>query len=68
MVSVTTLHAGGVFNVLPNEATAAGTFRAGDDDFVRIKRRVEEVVVGVAATYGCDATVDFTPEGRVPYP
>ena len=69
MVSVTTLHAGGVFNVLPNEATAAGTFFAlSDDDFARIKRRVEEVVVGVAATYGCDATVDFTPDGRVPYP
>jgi metal-dependent amidase/aminoacylase/carboxypeptidase family protein len=53
VVSVTTLRAGGVFNVLPDEATAAGTFFALDDsDFARIKRRVEEVVVGVAAAYG----------------
>ena len=69
VVSVTTLNAGGVFNVLPNTASAAGTFFAlGDDDFERIKRRVEEVVMGVAATHGCNATIDFRPDGRVPYP
>ena len=58
-----------MFNVLPDHATAAGTFFAlSDGDFARIKRRVEEVVMGVAATYGCTASIDFRPDGRVPYP
>jgi metal-dependent amidase/aminoacylase/carboxypeptidase family protein len=58
-----------VFNVLPDEATAAGTFFAlNDNDFARIKRRIEEVVTGVAAAFGCSASVDFAPDGRVPYP
>lgn len=69
VVSVTTLNAGGVFNVLPDEATAAGTFFAlSDADFARVKRRIEDVVMGIAAAHGCNATIDFRPDGRVPYP
>lgn len=44
----------GAFNVIPHAVRLAGTMRAvSDDTMQRLRRRVEEVMVGTAATYGC---------------
>lgn len=54
VVSVTTLHSGTAFNVIPEEATLGGTIRTFDP-FVRRKvlERFEQVVRGTAEALGC---------------
>jgi metal-dependent amidase/aminoacylase/carboxypeptidase family protein len=67
VLSVTTLRAGTVNNVTPDEARLGGTLRAlTHADMERLRRRVGEVAAAVAAAHGCTAEVDWH-EGDHPY-
>jgi IAA-amino acid hydrolase len=72
VVSATVLRAGAEagFNVAPDVADVGGTLRALDAaTFSRLQTRMRDVVVSVAAAYGCNATLSFSPDGRPrPYP
>lgn len=58
VVSITGLAAGGTYNVIPEEATLRATVRTFSDETRHlVHRRVEELASGVAAAYGCSATV-----------
>jgi amidohydrolase len=60
VVSVTQIHAGSAYNVVPGEATICGTFRmftqAGRD---LIRQRTKDICAGIGATYGVEITVDI---------
>jgi amidohydrolase len=61
VVTVARLEAGSAENVIPESARATGTIRALDPgDRVLLKRRLAEVVEGVAAAHGCTAELDVT--------
>ncbi|KAG8077692.1 hypothetical protein GUJ93_ZPchr0007g6311 [Zizania palustris] len=65
VVTVTRFHAGEAFNVIPNSLTIGGTFRCfSNEGFMRLKRRIEEVIVAHSAAYRCKAAVDFHAGGR----
>jgi amidohydrolase len=58
VVSVTMLHAGQAFNVIPPEAKLEGTIRTFELSVREtVLRRFEEIVRGVAAAMGCTADV-----------
>lgn len=66
VVSITNIHAGSAFNVIPAEARMSGTIRCFSveaRDLVR--RRMREICEGVAAGMGCrveiGATIDLDP-------
>ncbi len=61
VVSVTMLHAGDAFNVIPQRAMLGGTVRSLTDE-VRdlLERRLREVVELTAQAYGASATVDYS--------
>jgi amidohydrolase len=62
VVSVTTLHAGEVFNVIPSLVEMQGTIRTFDP---AVRQRVltcfEQIVKGVAAAFECEAQIELTP-------
>jgi amidohydrolase len=56
VVSVTTIHGGDAFNVIPSDVKLSGTVRTlSMETRERTKRRVQEIVQGVAAACGCSA-------------
>jgi len=58
VVSVTMIHAGEAFNVIPPEAKMEGTIRTFELDVREtVLRRFEEIVHGVAQAMGCTAEV-----------
>ncbi|WP_440112333.1 amidohydrolase [Paenibacillus sp. QZ-Y1] len=58
VISVTKIHSGTAWNVIPNEAILDGTVRTFDEKVrARIRERFNQVVAGVAAAYGTRATV-----------
>ena len=58
VISVTKLHSGTAWNVIPDEAILDGTVRTFDEKVrARIRERFNQVVAGVAAAYGTRATV-----------
>ncbi|EES03499.1 IAA-amino acid hydrolase ILR1-like 2 [Sorghum bicolor] len=60
VVTVTRFQGGGAFNVIPDSVTIGGTFRCfSSEGFLRLKRRIEEVVVAQSAVHRCAASVDF---------
>jgi len=60
VVTVTRFQGGGAFNVIPDSVTIGGTFRCfSSQGFMRLKRRIEEVVVAQSAVHRCAASVDF---------
>eukprot|EP00250_Pteridium_aquilinum_P015349 c22533_g1_i2 orf=257-1609(+) len=60
VVSVTSVHGGKVFNVIPQEVTMEGTFRTlSKDGGKKLKQRIKEVIENQAAVLGCQASVDF---------
>lgn len=60
VVSVTQIHAGSAYNVIPEKATLAGTVRAFDDRVLqKIRTRIEALAQGVAAAYGATARVEI---------
>lgn len=60
VVTVTRFRGGGAFNVIPDSVTIGGTFRCfSSEGFLRLKRRIEEVIVAQSAVHRCAASVDF---------
>ncbi len=60
VVSVTKIHAGQAFNVIPDAAELGGTVRTmGGASYDEIPRRLEAVAAGVAGALGCSAAVDY---------
>ncbi|XP_044491759.1 IAA-amino acid hydrolase ILR1-like 4 isoform X2 [Mangifera indica] len=63
VVSVSIIDGGNSYNIIPDSATIAGTFRAfSKKSFSSLRERIEEVIKGQAAVHRCSAEVDF--EGR----
>ncbi len=64
VVSVTRIHAGNAYNVIPQTAELGGTVRAFSRDTMQaIENHLRRVAEGTAAAYGATATLDF----RVPF-
>ncbi|KAG5522298.1 hypothetical protein RHGRI_034476 [Rhododendron griersonianum] len=60
VVSVAMIHGGTAFNVIPDSATIAGTFRAfSKKSFYALRERIEEVIKAQAAVHRCSADIDF---------
>ncbi|GAB1158999.1 M20 peptidase aminoacylase family protein [Paenibacillus illinoisensis] len=58
VISVTKIHSGTAWNVIPDQAILDGTVRTFDEKVrARIRERFNQVVSGVAAAYGTRATV-----------
>jgi amidohydrolase len=58
VISVTRIHSGTAWNVIPDKAILDGTLRTFDESVrTLIIKRLEQVVHGVAAAYGTKATV-----------
>ncbi len=67
VVSVTAIHGGTTFNVIPSDVRLLGTLRAltpSGIDFLR--ERVTEIATHIAAANRCEAVVDFVQEGYPP--
>jgi amidohydrolase len=66
VVSITQIHSGSAFNVIPSEATICGTIRSYDKALHALaRRRLQEIVQGQAAAFGLSAQIDFL-EGYPP--
>jgi amidohydrolase len=60
VISVTQVHAGETFNVIPERARLRGTIRTFLPEVRKmVLRRVEEIAMGIAASMGCTAKVDI---------
>jgi amidohydrolase len=60
VVSITQIHSGSAYNVIPDEAVLAGTVRAFDDSVRElVRRRIKEISAGIASAYGAEAQVDI---------
>ena len=60
VVSVTQVHAGQAFNIIPETATLHGTVRTmGDPLWSAVPAKFTALVAGVAAGFGCTAEVDY---------
>jgi amidohydrolase len=60
VITVGSIHAGTVPNVIPPSATMSGTVRTFDEsDRDRLERRIQETIVGIARAMGGDATVEY---------
>jgi amidohydrolase len=58
--SITQVHAGAAYNVIPDEATLAGTIRAFDDDMRALARaRLRQIAAGIASAHGVEIRVDI---------
>ena len=62
VVSVTQIHGGNAYNVIPQSARLSGTVRAFSNEVMElIGRNVARVAQGVAAGFGAKAQIDFRP-------
>ncbi|WP_110650804.1 M20 aminoacylase family protein [Salinicola peritrichatus] len=60
VVSITQLHSGSAYNVIPQSATLSGTIRTFDDEVAAmIHGRIRELAVGLAAAFGVEIEVDI---------
>jgi hippurate hydrolase len=60
VVSVTSLHAGDTWNVIPNEAILRGSARAFSEPVqAKIEERVRALATGLCSSFGADADVDY---------
>ena len=60
VISVTQIHAGTASNIIPESAWFCATIRCFDPEVrALLKRRVEEIVAGQAASYAVTAVVDY---------
>jgi len=60
VLSVTRLHAGDAYNVIPQTATLGGTVRAFSRDVMRgVESAMRRVATNTAAAFGASADVDF---------
>lgn len=60
VVSVTSLHGGEAFNVVPETVELRGTIRSFDPEVRQlVLRRVEQIVNGVSTAMGCEAQLEL---------
>ena len=60
VISATQIHTGTTDNVIPETAYINGTVRTFSKEVqAMVVRRMQEVVAGTAAAYGCEASLDF---------
>ncbi|MHC4876755.1 MAG: M20 metallopeptidase family protein [Planctomycetota bacterium] len=60
VISITTIHGGEAYNVIPPEVKLTGTIRALTmDRFEWLQQRAKEIVTHIAAANGCEADVTF---------
>jgi amidohydrolase len=60
VLSVTQIHSGSAYNIVPNEATISGTIRMfAQETRDLIAQRMREIASGMAATFGVEITVDI---------
>jgi S1-C subfamily serine protease len=60
VLSITQIHAGSAYNVIPDTAHLAGTIRTLDDDVRALTRtRLRELSQGIAASFGASADVEI---------
>jgi amidohydrolase len=60
VVSITQIHAGSAYNVIPETAHMAGTVRCFDDDTrVLVRERIRKLASGIAASFSATAEVDI---------
>lgn len=60
VLSVTKIHGGDAWNVIPNECRFGGTARWFDRDVGDlIERRLRDLIQGIAAAHGCRVAIDY---------
>jgi amidohydrolase len=60
VVSVTTVHSGTAFNVIPQEAELTGTIRTFDlDVHNRVLERFDQIIHGVGQAMGCEVEIEI---------
>lgn len=60
VVSVTSVHAGEAFNVIPGECVLKGTVRALYEEARQVLRSaVHDIPAGIASTLGCEIEIDY---------
>jgi metal-dependent amidase/aminoacylase/carboxypeptidase family protein len=60
VVSITQIHTGSAYNVIPDTAHLAGTMRSFDDGMRKLAQtRVRELAAGIAAAFGATIEVDI---------
>jgi hippurate hydrolase len=60
VLSITQIHAGSAYNVIPEEATLAGTIRTFSPDIAKlIRERMREIAAGMALTFGVQIDVEI---------
>jgi len=60
VVSVTKFNAGNAHNVIPNDASLAGTVRTLDPEMRDLaEQRFKQIVSGIAASHGAEAEIEF---------
>jgi len=59
VLSVTQMHAGAAYNVIPSECTISGTMRYFDDELANlVRKRMQALCDGVAKGYGIEVTLN----------
>src|SRR5258708_28019389 len=62
VISICSVRGGDATNVIPESVRLIGTIRALEDEvFDLLRRRLSELLEGVARAFGCRAEVSFTP-------
>jgi len=60
VLSITQIHAGAAYNVVPSEAVLSGTMRFFTDEAAeRMRTRMREISAGLAAAFGVEIDVDI---------
>ena len=60
VLSITQIHAGSAYNVIPNEAKLCGTVRAFDDKVrALIRERMRALCAGMATAFDCEINADI---------
>jgi amidohydrolase len=60
VLSVTQIHAGDAYNVIPQTARLSGTVRAFSKDVMKtIEQRIRDIAAGIAASFGAAVSVDY---------
>ncbi|KAG2297239.1 hypothetical protein Bca52824_043908 [Brassica carinata] len=67
VVTVSMVHGGNAFNVIPDSITLGGTLRAFTG-FSQLQQGVKEVITKQATVHRCNASVNLTPHGKEQVP
>ena len=60
VLSITQIHAGSAYNVIPGEAKLCGTVRAFDDGVrALIRERMRAICAGIAGAFQCEIIADI---------